>query len=187
MNIAIFCASADSIDALYREDARKIGQEIARHSWHLIYGGTSLGLMKEVAESTIENGGDVTGIIPECIRERGVAAENIGRLMIASDMKERKYMLRQYSDAFIALPGGWGTLEEISEVITLKQLGYHNKPIVFLNTDGFYDGFFDFIHTIREQGFVSPAYDCLYKVVDQVEEAIEYIQTYKPANFKAKY
>lgn len=96
-----------------------------------------MGLMKEVAEATIRFGGEVTGIIPECIYKKGVAAK-LNHLIIASDMKERKYLLREQADAFIALPGGWGTLEEITEVITLKQLEEHHKPILFLNTAGFF-------------------------------------------------
>ncbi|MFR5659648.1 MAG: TIGR00730 family Rossman fold protein [Butyricimonas faecihominis] len=102
-------------------------------------------------------------------------------------MKERKSMMREKADAFIALPGGWGTLEEITEVITLKQLGIHNKPIIFLNTNDFYESIFPFISNIRKEGFVSKAYDGLYAVVNTVGEAVEYIKNYQAKDFSSKY
>ena len=96
-------------------------------------------------------------------------------------------MMREKADAFIALPGGWGTLEEITEVITLKQLGIHNKPVIFLNTNDFYEYFFLFISNIRKEGFVSEAYDGLYTVVNTVEEAVAYIKNYRAKDFSSKY
>lgn len=175
MKIAVFCASANGVDQLYFEDARKLGERIGKLNWHLVYGGTNVGLMKEVAEATGMNGGRVTGIITECISRRGVAAEGLDQLIVAPDMKERKYLLRENADAFVALPGGWGTLEEITEVITLKQLGEHHKPVVFLNTGGFYNDFLCFIGKITSQGFVSPLYNQLYQVADDVDEVIRYL------------
>ncbi len=102
-------------------------------------------------------------------------------------MKERKHLLRENADAFVALPGGWGTLEEITEVITLKQLGIHRKPIVFLNTSGFYDTFFRFIESIRMEGFVSGSYDNLYTVVNTAEEVWDYLQNYRISEMELKY
>ncbi|MDE6452465.1 MAG: TIGR00730 family Rossman fold protein, partial [Odoribacter sp.] len=132
MKIAVFCASAN-VAPVYMEAAEKLGEYIGKSGWELVYGGTNMGLMDKVARSTMAHGGKVTGIIPACISERGVAAEGVDCLIETVDMKERKALLREHADAFVALPGGWGTLEEISEVITLKQLGEHNKPVVFLN------------------------------------------------------
>lgn len=187
MNICVFCASADGIEEVYFEDARRLGNQIGDRNWTLVYGGTNCGLMKEVARATIVRGGKAIGVIPECIQARGVVAVDASELLIAPDMKERKRMLRERADAFIALPGGWGTLEEITEVITLKQLGCHNKPVVFVNTGGFYDLFFKFIRDIRSKGFISPAYDSLYKVVDTIEEAVEYAGKYKAEAMSDKY
>lgn len=186
-NIGVFCASSDQLKEVYQKDALALGNEIARRSWGLVYGGTNCGLMRKVADATLECGGKVTGIIPQCICDKGIAATHITELIVASDMKERKQMLREYSDAFIALPGGWGTLEEITEVITLKQLGVHDKPIAFINTDGFYDLFFRFIENIRQENFVSPAYDQLYRVVGNAEEAMDYIESYRTGKVTAKY
>lgn len=187
MNICVFCASADAIGEAYFEDARKLGHEIAMREWTLVYGGTNCGLMREVAEATMESGGKAVGIIPECIQSRGVAATNVSELLVAPDMKERKRMLRENADVFIALPGGWGTLEEVTEVITLKQLGCHDKPVIFVNTDGYYDLFFKFISDVRGKGFVSSAYDSLYKVAGSVEEAMEYTKNYKITTVRDKY
>lgn len=187
MNIGVFCASADHINKEYFDDALKLGAGLACRSWNLVYGGTNCGLMKKVAEATISDKSKIIGIIPECIHDRGMAATNISELVVVTDMKERKQLMREYSDAFIALPGGWGTLEEITEVITLKQLGFHHKPIVFINTGGFYNKFFDFIGESREQGFISPVYDRLYTVVNEIEEAFEYLETYRIEQVCDKY
>ena len=187
MNIVVFCASANQIDQKYMDCARELGMGIGQRKDHLFYGGTNLGLMKEVATATIDSGGDVTGIIPECIYRKGVAAESLGNLIVVPDMKERKQMLRDYADAFVALPGGWGTFEEISEVITLKHLGQHTKPIVFLNTAGFYDLFFDFCDRSQQLGFISENYSKIYKVVSSPEEVLDYLDHYHPEILKSKY
>ncbi|MBS7200335.1 MAG: TIGR00730 family Rossman fold protein [Bacteroidales bacterium] len=187
MKICVFCASSESVDNVYFEAAADLGKEIVTRGWGLLYGGTNCGLMREVSDAVKNGGGEVTGIIPQCIVDRGVSAEGISELIVAPDMKERKSMMREKADAFIALPGGWGTLEEITEVITLKQLGIHNKPIIFLNTNDFYEYFFLFINNIRKEGFVSKAYDGLYVVVNTVGEAVEYIENYQAKDFSSKY
>ena len=187
MRVAVFCASANEVEPCYFREAGRLGKRIGELGWQLIYGGTNIGLMREVADATIRQGGEVTGIIPECIRDRGVAAGGLKQLIVAPDMKERKHLLREHADAFIALPGGWGTLEEITEVITLKQLGQHNKPIVFLNTAGYYKLFFEFIEHSRKAKFISSAYDHLYYIADAVEPALDYIQKYPPIPQVKKY
>ena len=187
MNICVFCASSENVGRVYFEAAADLGREIVNHGWDLLYGGTNCGLMREVSDTVKNAGGKVTGIIPQCIVDRGVSAQGISELIVAPDMKERKSLMREKADAFIALPGGWGTLEEITEVITLKQLGMHNKPIVFINTNDFYENFFLFNNNIRKEGFVSTAYDGLYTVANTVEEAVEYIKKYQVKEFSSKY
>ena len=187
MRVCVFCASSEKMESVYFEAAAELGEEIGRNGWELLYGGTNCGLMREVPDAAKKAGGKVTGIIPRCIVDRGVSAQGITELIVAPDMKERKSMMREQADAFIALPGGWGTLEEITEVITLKQLGVHNKPIVFINTNDFYEYFFLFINNIRKEGFLSNAYDGLYTVVNDVEEALAYIKKYKAKEFSSKY
>ncbi len=187
MNVAVFCASANEIGSVYFDDARKLGEAIGSRGWKLVYGGTCVGLMHQVATATMNSGGKAIGVIPECIKLRGVAAEGLDELVVAPDMKERKHLLRIYADAFVALPGGWGTLEEITEVITLKQLGQHNKPVVFLNTIGFYDDLLDFISGIRAKGFVSSVYDKLYYVAHSVDEVMNYLKSYQIIENISKY
>ena len=138
-----------------------MGEEIARHSCEVVYGGTNCGLMREVAQAALRAGGKVKGIIPACIQEKGITATGLTELVITSDMKERKQKMRETADAFLAMPGGWGTLEEITEVITLKQLGIHNKPVIFLNIEGFYDSFFSFIQDVYKRQTVLFAGDIL--------------------------
>ena len=187
MNVAVFCASSTPSDRVYSRVARELGEKIALRSWGLVYGGTDCGLMQEVAEAVLQKGGKAKGIIPECIVDLGIAAKNLTELIVVPDMKERKQLLRDTSDAFIALPGGWGTLEEITEVLTLKQFGQHQKPIVFLNTSGYYDAFFKFISDAQKKGFISFYYENLYGVVDTPIQAIQYIENYRPPLLAEKY
>ncbi|MDY4043720.1 MAG: TIGR00730 family Rossman fold protein [Marinifilaceae bacterium] len=186
MNVCVFCASSE-VDRKYFNVAGELGKQIVANGWNLLYGGTNCGLMREVSDMVEECGGRVTGVIPQCIVDKGKAALGLTKLIVTPDMKERKSVMREMSDAFIALPGGWGTLEEITEVITLKQLGVHNKPIVFLNTNDYFEYFFLFIHNARKERFISAAYDDLYFVTDSVEEAMEYIRNYSPEKIKDKY
>lgn len=187
MRVAVFCASSNRIDRVYVEDARRLGSRMGELGWHLVYGGVNAGLMKEVADACGAVQGAVTGIVPRCIYGREGIVLRPDRLIVAEDMKERKHLLRENADAFVALPGGWGTLEEITEVITLKQLGIHRKPVVFLNTAGFYDGFLEFIAGIRKQGFISPAYDSLYQVAGNVDETICHLLNPPAGKVEAKY
>lgn len=187
MNICIFCASSDRLAPLYYEQARLLGKEIARRSWEMVYGGTNCGLMKEVAQAALKAGGKVKGIIPACIQEKGMAATGLTELVVASDMKERKQKMRETADAFIAMPGGWGTLEEITEVITLKQLGIHNKPVVFFNIGGFYDSFFSFIDESTQGRFIAPVYEKMYKIAQSVPEVLQYLKEKEDNCFYSKY
>ncbi|MDR0983201.1 MAG: TIGR00730 family Rossman fold protein [Culturomica sp.] len=180
MKVCVFCASSPYLDDVYYEEASSLGKVIAENSWQLIYGGTGQGMMESLARSAIEGGAHVKGVIPECIVQLGIASHDITELVTTPDMKTRKAMMREEADAFIALPGGWGTLEEITEVITLKQLAQHNKPIVFVNTGGYYDAFFEFIAKSKELKFISAKYDVLYKIVENTKEVADYIKSYRP-------
>ena len=186
MNVCVFCASSE-VDKVYFDVARELGERIVANGWELLYGGTNCGLMREVSDTVEKAGGRVTGVIPQCIVDKGRAARGLARLIVTSDMKERKSVMREMADAFIVLPGGWGTLEEVTEVITLKQLGMHNKPIVFLDVNDYFEYFFLFIHHARKEHFVSAAYDNLYIVTDDVDEAVEYIRDYEPSEIADKY
>ena len=152
---------------------------IGKNKFGLVYGGTNVGLMNEVAQAVKSAGGRVLGVIPKLINDYGISADNLDELVVTPDMAERKKLLREKSDAFVALPGGFGTLEEILEVITLKQLGYHNKPIVFINTNGFYENLKAQFEQSYQEKFAKSEYSKLFFFADNYQEAINYIEQYK--------
>jgi uncharacterized protein (TIGR00730 family) len=156
-----------------------LGAELAQQNITLVYGGGRVGLMGIVADAAMQAGGDVIGVIPQALMDTEVGHEHISRLMVVKDMHERKALMAEYADAFIALPGGLGTLEELFETLTWAQLGLHEKPIGLLNVDGFYDGLVDFIaHQVRE-GFVRPEHAKLLLNEDRVPSLIEQLQCFE--------
>jgi len=178
MNICVFCSSSNLLDSVYFEEAKKLGKGIGVDGHQLVYGGTNVGLMNEVALSVKSSGGKVLGVIPKLISDYGISANYLDELIVTPDMAERKKILRDKSDAFIALPGGFGTLEEIIEVITLKQLGYHNAPIVFINTNGFYDNLKAQFEMSYTEKFAKPEYSNMFRFANDYKEALEYLENY---------
>jgi uncharacterized protein (TIGR00730 family) len=185
--ICVFCSSSDAVEELFFKEAGNIGKAIGANQCSLVYGGTNVGLMYQVARSVHEAGGKVIGIIPEKIKDNGIAASDIDELIVTSGMMERKAQMRDLSDAFIALPGGFGTLEEILEVITLKQLGYHNKAIVFIDVNGFYTHLIGQFETFYTSRFAKEDYRKMYHVATDAEEAIRYIRNYKEEELSSKW
>ena len=152
--VCVFCGSNVGIDAAYKQAAEELGREIARRGWELVYGGGSVGLMGALADAVLAAGGRVTGVIPEMLATKELLHTGATKMHVASTMHARKALMEELADAFVALPGGYGTFEELLEIITWAQLGIHAKPIGLLNVRGFYDGlarFFD--HAIGE-GFI---------------------------------
>lgn len=145
-SICVYCGSKPGTDPLYKQAATAIGQWIADHGGQLVYGGGSGGLMGIVADATLSAGGRVVGIIPKALVEKEWAHHGCTELHIVDNMHDRKRMMAERADAFLALPGGIGTLEELFEVWTWRQLGYHDKPIGLLNTANYYDGLLAFLH-----------------------------------------
>ena len=178
-NICVYCSSGNGIDSVYFEAAKELGEKIAYRGFGLVYGGSSLGLMGEVANSVQRAGANVLGVVPEKIYNSGIKfPENI-KLIITKDMRERKKTMEQNADAFIALPGGFGTLEEISEIIVSKQLGYHFKPIVFLNIDNYYGKLFEFFENFYKKKFAHGNCAEIFYKAKNVDDALNYIQNYK--------
>lgn len=178
MNICVYCASSPTINKKYFKQAALLGKAIAEKKHTLIYGGGKVGLMGEIALTVKQNQGKVIGIIPKSLQEKELAFQEADELLITKDMRERKKEMENRADCFIALPGGFGTLEEILEIITLKQLNFHNKPIVFLNVDNFYDNIIKQFELLYKENF---AYDNfnknkIYHISDSVENAINYIE-----------
>lgn len=180
MQICVFSSSSDIIAPSYFEAARDLGREIGRRGDSLVYGGCAVGLMGAVAEAAKQAGARVVGVIPDFIRERGLGYESADEMIVTATMRERKREMEERADAFLALPGGFGTLEEMLEIITLKQLSRHAKPVIFLNTDGFYDPLAALFEHMFEQQFAKQAYRGLYEFVPSVAAAFEYLDTYTP-------
>ena len=158
MNICIFCGSSSGANPAYLEAARELGQSLAQQGIGVVYGGARIGLMGAVADSALAAGGHVMGVIPQSIADIEVAHEGLSELHVVESMHARKAMMADHASAFIALPGGIGTLEELFEVWTWTQLGIHNKGIGLLNVDGFYDQLLAFLDHLQEQQFVKPAH-----------------------------
>ncbi len=186
-NICVFSSSSNDLLPSYFDVAKELGQRIAQNNCKLIYGGSNVGLMGTVAKSVHEFGGKVIGVIPELIRDRGVAYELADELIITKDMRERKAQMDSLADIFIALPGGFGTLEEIIEIITLKQLGYHSKPVIFVNTNDFYKHLVQFFEHMYEERFAKSDYKRLYYITDDLDEVISYIKAYRPEGMPSKW
>lgn len=187
MNITVFCSSSDAVDPVFFQVARELGEEIAIRRHTLIYGGTGIGLMGALARATHEAHGRVVGVIPGYLADRGIAYEKCDDLVIAPDLRERKATMEARADAFIVLPGGFGTLEEAVEIITLKQLQQHRKAVVILNAHGFYDPLHTLFEHFYEQHFAKPASRALYHFAPTVEDAFEYLDAYKPVTVPTKW
>jgi len=153
--VCVFCGSQAGALEEYRTAAADLARAMHARNIGLVYGGGSTGLMGEIASTLIELGGHVTGVIPHALKDRELAHSGLQRLEVVDDMHERKALMTKLSDAFVAMPGGFGTLEELFEVITWNQLEFHNKPIGLLNVAGFYDQLVDFIQYQSSQGFIS--------------------------------
>jgi uncharacterized protein (TIGR00730 family) len=171
-NIAVFCASANGASPVYRAAAEELGRALATRNISLIYGGSNVGLMKAVAEAALAANGKVIGVIPEVLVDLEVAHHGISELHITSTMHTRKALIGEKADAFIALPGGFGTFEELFEVLAWHTLKIHAKPILLLNINGFYDKLLIFLDHCVGEGMLKPKSRELLLVVDTVEDAL---------------
>ena len=172
INICVYCGSGHGTRPAYRRAARDLGRLIAEHGVGLVYGGGGLGLMGEVARATIERGGRVTGIIPGFLSEHERMLKEVDDLVITRDMHERKQLMFEKSDAFVALPGGIGTLEELVEQLTWSQLGQHKKPVILANIEGFWDPFLELLQHMKERAFIREDLGVRFTVVERVEQII---------------
>ncbi|MGV7209963.1 TIGR00730 family Rossman fold protein [Oxalobacteraceae bacterium A2-2] len=163
-SICVYCGANPGASPRYAEQARALGRAMAEQNINLVYGGGNVGLMGIIADEVLAQGGEVTGVIPTALVERELAHQGLTRLFIVKDMHERKAMMASHADAFIAMPGGMGTLEELFEMLTWSQLGIHAKPIGLLNVDGFYDSLVGFIGHASGQGFIKPHHVGLMRV-----------------------
>ena len=170
--ICVYCGSADGTMPHYGDMARKLASALVDQNIGLVYGGGNIGLMGTLANEVMRLGGEVTGVIPQLLMDLEVGHMALTRLHIVKDMHERKALMNQLSDGFIALPGGIGTLEELFEMLTWRQLGYHSKPVGILNAFGFYDLLLQFLKFQVDQGFLKPVHRDLLLQADNPAELI---------------
>lgn len=179
-SIAVFCASSEGNDALIIEKAYTLGATLAKKDIRLIYGGSKLGLMGRVAQGVLDNDGEVTGVIPDFLKTKEVVHENLPELITTEDMHERKLKMHELSEGFIALPGGFGTFEELFEIITWAQLGLHQKPIGLLNVNGFYDDLIEMLKNMVRKGLLKKDNFELLLIAEEIEELLEKMHNFKP-------
>ncbi len=172
-SVCVYCGSRDGKLPDYNQAARTCGERIAERGWQLVYGGGSTGLMGTVANGSLSKGGRVVGVIPERLIQRELGHGGVTELLVVDSMHERKHLMAQHSDAFVALPGGIGTLEELFEIWTWRQLGYHAKPLGLLNVAGYYDHLLRFIEASQAQGFLWPDVKGLLLVDDNIDRLLQ--------------
>ena len=171
--LAVYCGSSMGADPAFAETARALGVEMARRGIGLVYGGGRLGLMGVVADAVMDAGGEAYGVIPQALVDLEVAHTGLTELHLVASMHERKAKMTDLTDAFVAIPGGIGTLDELFEAWSWNALGYHAKPFALLNVNGFWDGMIAFLDNVAASGFMSPARRAQLLVADGISEAID--------------
>jgi len=175
-SVTVYCSSSSAVAAEYHSAARELGAAIAQEGWGLVYGGNFVGLMAAVAQGARDAGGRVTGITPQLMHDKGLSDANADELIVTNDMRDRKALLEKRGDAFVALPGGLGTFEEVFETLVGRQLGYHNKPIVLLNVADYYRPLLAMLEHGITQKFVKTAARELLFVADDVPSTVAYLK-----------
>ncbi len=178
--LAVFCGSSPGNDDVYAVAAATVGRTLAQRGIRLIYGGGNVGLMGVLAHAALEAGGTVIGVIPRSLQEREAVNEAITELVIVDTMHERKTMMADRADAFLALPGGPGTLEELTEQWTWAQLGIHDKACGILNVAGYYDPFIALVQNMRDRGFTHPRYTEMLVIGTEVDDTLDRLADYVP-------
>jgi uncharacterized protein (TIGR00730 family) len=171
-SIAVFCASSDGVDPKIFKEAYLVGEFLANNKIELIFGGSKLGLMGQVAKGALDNNGKVTGVIPEFLKSKEVVHTGLTSLITTQNMHERKLKMHDLSDGFIALPGGFGTMEELFEILTWGQLGLHRKPIGILNSNHYYDDLLELLLKMLQKGLLKESNINLLLVSDKIEDLI---------------
>lgn len=180
--VCVFASSCNYLDKSFYDAAEELGDLLGKAGFDLVYGGSSLGLMWACAKKVKESGCQIIGVMPEKLHNMGVHTDECVELFVTPCMRSRKAKMDEISDAVVALPGGFGTLEELSEMIVQKQLGYNQKPIILLNTNGFYNKLVAFFEEIIAQNFARDVARKLYYIADTPFDAVEYLKNYVPQN-----
>ncbi len=177
MNVCVFCGSATGYNPVFAEAARETGRLLARRGHTLVYGGGNIGLMGVLADAVLHHGGPVVGVIPEFLLEKEVGHNGLSQLIVVQTMHERKKKMADLADAFLMLPGGWGTLDETAEILTWKQLGLIRQPVAVLNTLGFYNHLISQMDDMVEQGFLKTVYREMIFIGSTPEAALDQLSS----------
>ena len=183
-NICVYCGSSPGKNPAYTKVAKDLGYALCDQGIGLVYGGAAIGVMGAVADAVLESGGRAIGVIPKSLAVKEVAHGSLSELHVVASMHERKAMMAELSDGFIALPGGWGTLEEIFEILTWAQLGFHKKPCGLLNVEGYYNGLISFLENAFEQQFVSDQCRPMLMTANQPSALLEQFAAYEAPNVR---
>lgn len=177
--ITVFCGSSDGHKDIYKSQAMKLGQTLAKQSIGLVYGGAKVGLMGAVADGCLQQGGKVIGVLPTFLGSKEIAHDGLTELIMVESMHERKTKMNELCDGVIALPGGFGTMEELFEMLTWAQLGLHGKPIGLLNVDGFYNHLVAMIQTMVDNGLLKEINQSMLLVSDSIDKLLDQMKDYK--------
>jgi uncharacterized protein (TIGR00730 family) len=177
VRVAVFCGSSDGVHPRYLEAGRRLGRLLAERGIQVIYGGAQAGLMGAVADAALAGGGEVVGVMPRGRIDRALAHGSLTELRAVGDMRERQAVISALADGFIILPGGFGTIEELFDVLTWKQLGLHDKPIVVCNPEGYFDSILGWIDRACAEGFLTSSDRALLAVVPTPEEAADLLES----------
>ncbi len=178
--VCVYCGSSAGNNPLYQQAAIELGNALLQRQIGLVYGGASIGIMGTIADSVLNGGGSVTGVIPGSLAKKEVLHEDLTQLHIVGSMHERKATMARHADGFIALAGGLGTLEELFEILTWSQLGMHNKPVALLNTAGFYDKLLAFLADTVEANFIRPEHMGMLLVANDPETLLDKMESFQP-------
>ncbi|MCD0471561.1 TIGR00730 family Rossman fold protein [Flavobacterium sp. JAS] len=178
--ITVFCGSSFGTEEIYKEQATLLGQTLAKQNIELVYGGANVGLMGAVADGILNEGGKAIGVLPNFLRSKEIAHLGLTELILVQSMHERKTKMNDLCDGVIALPGGFGTLEELFEMLTWAQLGLHKKPIAILNINGFYDSLIELTQTMVQKGLLKEVNQGMLLVSDNIDELLDKMRNYVP-------
>lgn len=178
--LTVFCGSSPGFDPVYVETARTLGERLGARGMDLVFGGGHVGLMGTVADAAVRAGSHVTGVIPRALQAREAVHEGLSELILVDSMHERKTIMADRGDGFLALPGGPGTLEELTEQWTWAQLGIHSKPVAILNVDGYFDPLIAFAENMRERGFTHPRFIDMLIISEDVDDVLDRLEAYVP-------
>lgn len=177
--IVVFCGSSPGTEKVFEEQAYALGKTLATRNIGLVYGGAKIGLMGAVADGALQNGGEAIGVLPHFLGSKEIAHENLTQLIMVDTMHQRKTRMNELADGVIALPGGFGTLEELFEMLTWGQLGLHPKPIGILNVNGFYDDLLSLVQTMTHKGFLKESHQKMLLTGNTIEELLLAMDTYQ--------